>query len=302
MQIESITRRKILISPLNWGFGHVSRCIGLIDRLLRQENDIYVACDPEQEIILRDYFADRVRYITHDGYPFEFKGKGKFATDLFRSLGKLNKRLKRELREVEGYVQDHQFDLIISDHRYGFRHEQVESIIITHQLNLPVRWYQGSIQRIHRNYLNAFSLVCVPDYEDHRLSGKLSQNNKVLKTAFWGPLSRFSIYEVNDFEKSRSVLIASGPEIYAQQFVDQFADSDMNIIASPNVRVPVGCKSFQGSWIEMDHVILQAKEITSRSGYSTIMDLEFLKVPSNLEPTPGQPEQEYLKTLHFPDK
>ena len=52
---------------------------------------------------------------------------------------------------------------------------------------------------------------------------------------------------------------------------------------------------------ELASALLGAKHIIARSGYSTIMDLEALGLlDSKIEliPTPGQPEQEYLATLH----
>jgi predicted glycosyltransferase len=51
---------------------------------------------------------------------------------------------------------------------------------------------------------------------------------------------------------------------------------------------------------ELVLVLLGAKHIIARSGYSTIMDLEALGLMGKAEliPTPGQPEQEYLATLH----
>jgi hypothetical protein len=59
---------------------------------------------------------------------------------------------------------------------------------------------------------------------------------------------------------------------------------------------------------ELASALLGAKHIIARSGYSTIMDLEALHLLTansqqltakiELIPTPGQPEQEYLATLH----
>ena len=59
---------------------------------------------------------------------------------------------------------------------------------------------------------------------------------------------------------------------------------------------------------ELEAALKEAKHIIARSGYSTIMDLEALgllrtkssktTVQIELIPTPGQPEQEYLASLH----
>jgi UDP-N-acetylglucosamine:LPS N-acetylglucosamine transferase len=49
---------------------------------------------------------------------------------------------------------------------------------------------------------------------------------------------------------------------------------------------------------ELNALMLSARLIICRSGYSSLMDLAVLKKPALLIPTPGQPEQEYLADLH----
>jgi len=45
---------------------------------------------------------------------------------------------------------------------------------------------------------------------------------------------------------------------------------------------------------ELEETILRSKLVVSRSGYSSIMDLEALEAKAFFVPTPGQFEQEYL--------
>jgi len=45
---------------------------------------------------------------------------------------------------------------------------------------------------------------------------------------------------------------------------------------------------------ELKWLIMNAKQIVSRSGYSTVMDLLALNKTAIFVPTPGQTEQEYL--------
>jgi hypothetical protein len=51
---------------------------------------------------------------------------------------------------------------------------------------------------------------------------------------------------------------------------------------------------------ELASFLLGSKKIISRSGYSTIMDLDALNCLDKAEfiPTPGQTEQEYLYSIH----
>ena len=48
------------------------------------------------------------------------------------------------------------------------------------------------------------------------------------------------------------------------------------------------------SWKETDELLLKTKVVMSYSGYSTIMDVEFLQCEAKLIPTKGQFEQVYL--------
>nr|MBP6540425.1 hypothetical protein [Saprospiraceae bacterium] len=49
---------------------------------------------------------------------------------------------------------------------------------------------------------------------------------------------------------------------------------------------------------EIEHALNSSKLLISRSGYTTIMDIEKLDLHAIFIPTPGQTEQEYLAELH----
>lgn len=296
---NEIIEKRILISVLNWGMGHVSRSIGLINQLLEQKNVVVIACSIEQEEIFKQYF-DTVEFIRHDGYPFTFGGKGNFAWDLFKGLIKLKKRMKREQKEVEAMIAKYSIDLVLSDHRYGFYSPIVPSYFITHQFNLPVPWYQRNADRLHKKLMSKFDLVWIMDYPDSRLAGKLSQTKNSGRLKYIGPYSRFSLYPKNQFsEKDKTVLIASGPKVYAQELIETYftehKSKSIVVICSEDITVPIDTEKISGNWKIQDEYILSAKKIISRSGYSTIMDLEVLNCDAQLIPTPGQVEQVYLK-------
>lgn len=93
------------------------------------------------------------------------------------------------------------------------------------------------------------------------------------------------------------VLIASGPDVYAQQLVDIFAEPGVIVVCAESIITPDGVKRLSGDWLKQDDLIRSAKTIISRSGYSTIMDAYFLDALFEIIPTPGQREQEYLSNL-----
>ncbi len=296
-----IKKQRVLLSPLNWGMGHVSRCIGLIDILLRNDNSVFIACSADQQAIFQQYFKD-VTFIDHDGYPFEFGGKGKFSLDLLKSFAALKKRQNEERIEVENYVDFFQIDIIISDHRYGFRSKKVKSIFLTHQLNLPLKWYERWVQEIHRAYLRAFEEIWVLDTEDSKYAGDLSRNKAGLNVQYIGILSRFNRYVLKDSKTIDKLIVVSGPSIYAKQFLEQQlesfkTDEGHNVLIAPKEIVDaLKIENIHPSndWLKCDDYFLSSKKLISRSGYSTLMDAICLEIPCEITATPGQAEQEYL--------
>ena len=92
---ETIKNKRIGFSVLNWGLGHVTRCVSLIEQLQRQSNSIFIFCNQEQKVIFSQYLKE-VEFIDHEGYPFQFRGKGNFKLDLFRSLFALYSYSKKD--------------------------------------------------------------------------------------------------------------------------------------------------------------------------------------------------------------
>jgi len=308
MQPNEIQNKRILLSPLNWGMGHVARCIPLINLFIDNGNTVFVAGNKEQLNVFKSYFPT-INFIEHAGYPFVFGKRGNFSLDLFRQFRKLKNRLYNELLEVDKLVDIHEIDIVISDHRYGFRAEKVHSILLTHQLNLPVQWFESWVQKIHSKFLSKFNEIWVPDSKDSSFAGDLSKNKEHFNATYIGILSRFSVYEKILEKTIDKVIILSGPSIYAKVFLQEqlliqfHEEQKIVIIASQeiadlnqNSKVKIEPST---DWKACDQLILSAKKIVARSGYSTLMDLVELKTPFQITPTPGQREQEYLFDLWY---
>lgn len=302
MAPNSIKSKRILISPLNWGQGHVSRCIGLIHQLCSQDNVVIIACDSAQRAVFREYFPD-LTYVHHEGYPFFFRGNGLFALDLFSNLPKLRRRLKEEQREVESLVKKHAIDFVVSDHRYGFRSKFVTSIFVTHQYNLPVNWFQSLVDFRHKKLMKRFQAIWILDTPKQEFAGKLSRAPKEESIHYIGVYSRFALYESLPEKDLPSVAIISGPHVYAQQFADWIVEHypEALVVCSDAIVLPASQNRVSDSWRTQDRIIMRAQRVISRSGYSTIMDLHFLDTPAIYIPTNGQKEQMYLAEIHTMD-
>ena len=299
MSLEAInhkSNKRILFSPLNWGFGHVSRSIPILEKLVNQDNEIVIACSEGQQKIYLEYFPT-VKFIRWDGYPFRFSGNGNFALDILKSMPKLLTFGKKEKEFVENTCRNENIDLVLSEHRYFFRSEVIPSIFITHQVTLPLTWHLKMAQRIHVKWMNFFSEIWILDNENHSYAGDLSRGELKVQKRYLGPVSRFS-GKVSS-SKNGHVILVSGPEPYAEQFYnEQFR------ILKPEDKIVYGGKletidSVNDiTWKELDEILLGAEKIIARSGYSTIMDIHYLGCRFDLHPTKGQWEQEYLAHRH----
>lgn len=308
MSLDTIKSARILLSPLNWGLGHVTRTIPIIKRLIANNNKIYICCDENQEQFYRDYFPD-IWYISHKGYPFKFKGTGKWTFDLVKNISSLHGFFKEEKRRVEALVEKFNIDLVIADQRFGFISKHVKSVIISHQLNLPVSNSNFIAKLWNRKLLKAFDEIWIPDTSDQSFSGVLSSGKYKCKQ-FIGLCSRFSVDELQKKEiQFQYLAIVSGPAPYNQQFLNRLLKTlgkkeGKSVIIAPkelggltvnNKNIKLISAPTHQEFIEL---IQASQTIISRSGYSTLMDLAVLQKEAILIPTPGQNEQLYLAELH----
>jgi len=306
MRPETIRDSRILFAALNWGMGHVARSIPLLKQLVRQGNQLVIAGNMEQNRVFYLYL-ESADYLLIDDYPFQFSGKGNFSLDLLMTSKALRRRLRDEQIQVEKIVDKYKVDLVISDHRYGFISNKVPSICLTHQLNLPVRWFEGFVNRYHQKLLRRFSHLWIPDFENSELAGELSRNHSKFQCSYIGPLSRFSDVKMDSLGQG-TVVIVSGPDPYNQQLIDQVISmqevpKELTIIAPSHLNIPDSYRRVESdNWLEQDLVILHSAKIITRSGYSSIMDNYFLNKDILFIPTPGQREQEYLFKLHRQSK
>jgi uncharacterized protein (TIGR00661 family) len=305
MNISTIRQEKILFACNDWGLGHVSRSIGIIRQLIVQENKIYFAGNNLQQSILKEYF-EKIKCLDLEGYNFTFFGNNKWGLEILSNSNNLQKGIKNEYKKVSKWCEEFNVTLIISDHRYGFRHKTITSIFITHQVNLPVTGIQKIGNYWHSKQLKKFNSIWIMDDEDHKYAGKLSSPSPKITVSYIGIYSRFQSKPTKN--ENYILAVISGPEPYAEQLfrkvieIAKKSNETIKCISSKKYKtdfLPANLELLENiSWKEKDELFYHCKSIISRSGYSTIMDLAILKKPFLLIPTKGQKEQEYLAVFH----
>src|SRR6185295_4527180 len=69
---EKLLRKfRILVAPLDWGLGHATRCIPIINELLGNDCDVWLAGEGSQEALLRSEFP-QLSFLSLAGYNIEY--------------------------------------------------------------------------------------------------------------------------------------------------------------------------------------------------------------------------------------
>ena len=316
---ERRAEKKVLIAPLNWGLGHASRCIPLVVRYLRNGDDVTLAGDGDSLLLLRKHFPN-VPYRRLAPLEIRYSAGKRQVGAMLRMLPRLVRWARKDHAMLEKTVAEEAFDLVISDNRFGCYTRRTKCVYITHQLHImlpkPWRWMEGMAERLHSRVASRFDETWVPDYEGTgNLSGELSHHvtawtNHTVR--YIGPLSRFTDHTAVEPNKEYDVVIVlSGPEpqrtLLEQQLLRAWQDSDAQVLLVRGLMSapPMAVRKHNITLLPylgdeaLAAALLGAKTIIARSGYSTVMDLAALDVlqKAQLIPTPGQPEQEYLKEL-----
>ena len=301
----------VLVAPLDWGLGHTVRCIPIIKELLKLGCEIVVACNSEQQQVLKEDFPS-ITYHQLEGYNIIYgRSKTRTLLSLFLQVPKLLIRANREKSWLKEFLRRNRVDAVISDNRYGFNASKIPSIFITHQLRIISglgNWVDGVIQIVLYRYINQFDACWVPDWKnaDQNLAGQLSHPTKLprISIEYIGGLSRFEKC-VEHSDPMGLLIILSGPEPQ-RTILELIILSQLQDYAGPAVFVrgvynQPKISSFNHVTIMnnasspvLNRLICNSKIVVCRAGYTSIMDILKLNKKSILIPTPGQGEQEYL--------
>ena len=307
----SLQKTRILVAPLDWGLGHATRCIPVTRELLNQGIEVWLAGESAQEKLLKIEFPG-LPFLSLQGYRVRYaKSDIGLLKNIFSQIPQILKAIKKENAWLKKMTDEHGFDAVIADNRYGLYHSTIPSVFITHQLTIKSllgKWTERILQKRNYGFINRFTECWVPDMSgENNLAAELSHPEKkpAIPLHYIGTLSRFEIKNIKE-EKNHLLLILSGPEpqrsILENKIVTEITKfigtativrglpGEASIIPSTNMIKFYNHLSTE----ELNKEMMKAEYIISRSGYSTIMDVTKLQKKSILIPTPGQTEQEYL--------
>ncbi len=306
-------QQHVLYTVLDWGLGHATRSIPVIEELLKQHVRVSIAGNGDSMALLHAAFPDlECHYLP--GLPITYPVSVPLALHFSLQFRALSEAVSAEHEATEQLVKLLQPDAIISDNRYGAWSEQVPSIFIGHQLDiqLPSLLKPGTplLRKVNTRLLRHFQSVWVPDLPGSgNLTGKLSHGNFIDKTIhprYIGLLSRFRNCAISDTpDRYELLIILSGPEPQRTHFESMCLKEAVKtglktllVRGRPTEQIT----REEGNLTIVSHLdsptlhfhLLHSRYILSRSGHTTLMDLATIGRSAICIPTPGQTEQEYL--------
>ena len=298
---------------LNWGLGHATRSVPVIQKLLQRGYNPVIASDGKALAYLKKEFP-QLTFAELPAYNIRYSTKLPALLAVMLQTGNMLRVISAERRSLKRLMQTYRPVAVISDNRLGCYTKDFPSVFITHQLKLPLPFGRKLVSRLYQSFINKFDECWVPDFAcQQNLSGELSHSLMPrIRVRYIGALSRFASLRVPEKTHTYDAcILLSGPEpqrsILEGKILNQLKVLDGNYVLirgagdlpevlspTPNIKlVPFAEARAVAEYIRASKVVV------SRSGYSSIMDYYFLKNKALLIPTPGQPEQEYLARYHL---
>lgn len=309
----------VFVSPLNWGLGHCTRDIPIIEELLRRGHEVTVGSSGNALALLQRECPE-CSFIIFKDYPAPYSDSRFFLANFAAGLPGLLRAIAQEKKRFENILSENRFDLIISDNRLSVYSSKVPSYFISHQLRYSMPGYLYPFEMLtmpfNSFFHSKFEGVIVPDInpngENKNLSGKLCRSNlnatnrRVYYAGILTSTKKMALAEDLDY-----LAIVSGPEpqrtrleeIVMKQ-VQTLPGEKVVLLGSPQKEAhqKMDEHTTVHSYVsteEKAQLMNRSRFIIARSGYTTMMEMAELDKKHGLfSPTPGQTEQEYLSSYY----
>ena len=301
-----IEKKRILVAPLNWGLGHATRCIPVINRLSAFGFEVLLASDGEALELLKAEFPGKATVVL-PSYNISYKTQN-MLRNIAPQVPRLFATVRKERKVLQNMIKKHQIDAVLSDNRYGLYTRDIPCIFMTHQLNIltPYACLERLTKILNHYFIKKFSACWVPDFEQElSLAGRLSHSTKLDNLVYIGLLSRMK--SLKRPKKYDLMAILSGPEpqrsFFEKKIIQQATQLPIKVLlvrGKPQEKRQVvrhlnmEIHNYMTSSM-LNEKIAESGLVLARSGYSTLMDLTKIGgIRSILVPTAGQTEQIYL--------
>jgi hypothetical protein len=282
-----------------------------------------MASDGAPLLLLKEQFPE-LPCLELPSYDVKYPQSQSMTWAIIQQLPKIWRAVQAEKQLLNSWIDQYDFDAVISDNRFGMYSSRIPSVYITHQLSIapepPCPRWVGHY--LHRPFLKNFDEVWLPDDAAPGISGWLGHSWQPARTRRIGVLSRFqrphegnkpsvevqSAHGLQEQAQGLKIVVQlSGPEpqrsLLEQELIPLLGALHILGYRILLVRgLPGGSALENCDFASVPHLasdalqaeLLSADLIVCRAGYSTLMDLARIHRGALLIPTPGQTEQEIL--------
>ena len=112
--------QNVLISPLNWGLGHATRCIPIIEEYLTKNWEVVIGGNGESFSFLSSRFPE-LKSVTIPGVEMKYSGiDGLNSITIGTQLNQFRKFIKQEHAALEKLLVKSPFSLVITPTKLSF--------------------------------------------------------------------------------------------------------------------------------------------------------------------------------------
>ncbi|MFC0877909.1 glycosyltransferase [Saccharicrinis sp. FJH2] len=299
--------KHIIYCILDWGLGHATRSVPLIQNLQERGFKITIATSGYlyNSFIIKE--LRDVQFLELMPYEPKYSKRKKQVRRLLLQIPHFMRVFVSDKIRIRKFIQQNSVQFIFSDNRFSCRCRKVRSVYLTHQVNIlkPANlgpWLLPSA--VHRYWMGKYDACLVPDNPDKLFKGLTNHDGLSKKLKYIGFMSRFNNIEHNRSHK-HILVILSGPEpqrsIFENIIISAAYHTDEKIILVRGTEKLLG-KALTDNvmvyniaeTIVLKKLLQDCSYVVCRSGYSSVMDLIISETPAIIVPTPGQSEQEYI--------
>ncbi|NQU06349.1 MAG: glycosyltransferase, partial [Calditrichaeota bacterium] len=192
-----MTRKNILVCPLDWGIGHATRSTPIIRVLVEAEMNVIIAADGRPYALLEKEFPN-LEMIRLPGYKVSYPQDAGMTAAMIRQIPQMMRGIVNEHNLLKSIINKRNIDLVISDGRFGLWSRQIPCVYLTHQLIVKfpksLKSFEHVFYKWHCHVIKRYTECWIPDLSgEPNLSGDLSHKYTTPSNCYYiGTLSRFS--------------------------------------------------------------------------------------------------------------
>lgn len=313
-QEEIQQRKKVLVCALDWGLGHATRCIPVIEALEKLGFDVVLASSGKALAFWQAYFP-RHQFLPLSPMQVHYK-QAAWWSALIQSPRLLLKLFHQDRKIIQQAAIENDFSFVVSDNRYGCWLDNKPAVLISNQLSLlpppghnrVFNWIWKHLWRyFFKRFVSSFSEIWIPDLASpaDALAGEMLKNPTQIPVRYLGVISRLPAVSTHE-NKRGSLLLLSGPEpqrsILEALFLSKVHElpQPVHLIRGTNSPPPpalatkISYDNQLSNPEKLSQYIHRHALVICRPGHSTLSDLYQSGARFITIPTPGQPEQLYL--------